>query len=672
MGGPWGVGLAAGGIAVGLVTSAMQKSEDQTKQWAQALSEGGRTAVAALQAAKEESSKHPDNALGNWFHDVNVSWGLAPDMSEAAKSNEAYWKSLNPIPQAQAKVSEWSNTLSYRIETLGANNDKTRTAQERLAYWTDILKDRQSNLASATGRTNDAILAQTQAALASSNADVAASMARTALAKGVDEYRKSIADSTLSALDHTQAGDMMAQQAIQTANAVAAQAKAHSSATTDEGKQMEADRALLDSLKATAAQLGDATPKAIRDLIASLADSTGAASVTEQQMKNLGFTVLGMPDEHHIEIKAPTAEQKKRLEELGVITKTLPNGNIIVEADTGPATGTINALVAKMNAKWVVATNTANSRDGFSGRVTNKAIGGIVHAYADGGLEPMQGGIADVVAPNTWRVIGDRVTDDEAYIPINSSPRSHKILAATASRMGYSLSSASRLLANGAVLGTYTMPVDVDPARRGDLEKILSQNLGVGEAGSGAVSGAWGSIWQYVKARVPQARINSTYRPGDPGYHGRGKAIDFGFGSGPGGVGSAGLALINRILHDGIGKNLAELIYDGIGDDRPDLKNGRPLTYNAATRAEHRNHVHAAVYDQGGVLAPGMTGVNRSGKPEAVFNNDQWAVLQSIADGGGLAVDVRVLLDGQQLDARVDTRINARNEKTARDIRRYR
>jgi TP901 family phage tail tape measure protein len=127
---------------------------------------------------------------------------------------------------------------------------------------------------------------------------------------------------------------------------------------------------------------------------------------------------------------------------------------------------------------------------------------------------------------------------------------------------------------------------------------------GGGIAGSGAVGGAWGAIWQYVKSRVPLARINSTFRAGDPGKHGVGKAIDFGYGSGPGGAGSAGLALINRVLHDGVGRNLAELIYDGIGDDRPDLKNGRPLTYSAGTRAAHRNHVHAATYETGTSYVP--------------------------------------------------------------------
>jgi hypothetical protein len=131
-----------------------------------------------------------------------------------------------------------------------------------------------------------------------------------------------------------------------------------------------------------------------------------------------------------------------------------------------------------------------------------------------------------------------------------------------------------------------------------------------------------------VKARVPEARINSTFRRGDPGYHGRGKAIDFGFGSGPGGLGSAGLARIERVLYDGLGRNLAELIYDGVGNSRPNIKNGRNFPYSRGTQLAHRNHVHAAVYDGGGLLPPGLTvAYNGTGRNETIRTAEQEAAL---------------------------------------------
>lgn len=55
---------------------------------------------------------------------------------------------------------------------------------------------------------------------------------------------------------------------------------------------------------------------------------------------------------------------------------------------------------------------------------------------AQNGLTPMNANRAQIVPPNSWRIIGDRAQDDEAYIPINKSARSMAILAETMNRMG--------------------------------------------------------------------------------------------------------------------------------------------------------------------------------------------------------------------------------------------
>jgi len=102
------------------------------------------------------------------------------------------------------------------------------------------------------------------------------------------------------------------------------------------------------------------------------------------------------------------------------------------------------------------------------------------------------------------------------------------------------------------------------------------------------------------------------------------------------------------VLHDGVGRNLAELIYDGIGNDRPDLKNSRPLVYNEATRRAHTNHVHAAVYDGGGLLPPGLTfAYNGTGRNEQVLT----------AGRAAPAVNVRVFIGDRELTdiVRVET-----------------
>jgi cell wall-associated NlpC family hydrolase len=88
------------------------------------------------------------------------------------------------------------------------------------------------------------------------------------------------------------------------------------------------------------------------------------------------------------------------------------------------------------------------------------ALGAILKFFAAGGFNAMSASTATVVPPNTMRVIGDRPHGDEAFIPINQSPRSIQILMETAKRMGFALSplALGGLLgfANGAVASTGT------------------------------------------------------------------------------------------------------------------------------------------------------------------------------------------------------------------------
>ena len=60
--------------------------------------------------------------------------------------------------------------------------------------------------------------------------------------------------------------------------------------------------------------------------------------------------------------------------------------------------------------------------------------GNILEFMASGGLRPMSP-IAQMVKPDTWRVVGDRMDVDEAYIPLDGSKRSKDILLETMLRM---------------------------------------------------------------------------------------------------------------------------------------------------------------------------------------------------------------------------------------------
>lgn len=74
-------------------------------------------------------------------------------------------------------------------------------------------------------------------------------------------------------------------------------------------------------------------------------------------------------------------------------------------------------------------------------RVEHFAAGGFgSHDRMDRGMQklsPMPASMARFVGPNTWRIIGDRSENAEAFIPINRTGRSRMLLEAAAKRMGY-------------------------------------------------------------------------------------------------------------------------------------------------------------------------------------------------------------------------------------------
>ena len=71
-------------------------------------------------------------------------------------------------------------------------------------------------------------------------------------------------------------------------------------------------------------------------------------------------------------------------------------------------------------------------------------------------------------------------------------------------------------------------------ARSGKLSKRYKDAGGTAEHANGGVfqafanGGVWQSLWRAVSTAFPNATLNSEYRPGHSGYHGRGQAVDIG------------------------------------------------------------------------------------------------------------------------------------------------
>ncbi|MQA12962.1 MAG: transglycosylase SLT domain-containing protein [Pseudonocardiaceae bacterium] len=190
--------------------------------------------------------------------------------------------------------------------------------------------------------------------------------------------------------------------------------------------------------------------------------------------------------------------------------------------------------------------------------------------WARGGIhEQHQAQITKAGGP--LRIWSEPETAGEAYIPLAASKRQRStgILAEVADRFG--LDVLPRHLATFAFGGV--------------VDRALA-----------------------LAARPSGARVSSAYRPGDSGYHGRGKAVDL-VGNLPG---------INRYLAKGW-PNSTQLIYT----PGTNLLNGRPHRYNAATRADHFDHVHWAQENLAMVGNPALRAIGGGLRGAFNFVRDQ-------------------------------------------------
>lgn len=109
-----------------------------------------------------------------------------------------------------------------------------------------------------------------------------------------------------------------------------------------------------------------------------------------------------------------------------------------------------------------------------------------------------------------------------------------------------------------------------------------------GFAGGGVI----GSITGLVNKHFPGMTITSTLRPGDPGHHGSGNAVDFSDGTDS----TPGMRRAAQWFYANYGKGLYELIHSPFNNN---VKNGQNVgdgfgLYGAGTMNGHRNHVHVA------------------------------------------------------------------------------
>jgi hypothetical protein len=121
-------------------------------------------------------------------------------------------------------------------------------------------------------------------------------------------------------------------------------------------------------------------------------------------------------------------------------------------------------------------------------------------------------------------------------------------------------------------------------------------------------SGVWRKVLQLIRSGPKSGSFGNAYRPGDPKWHGSGRAVDW--------MGYNQDALASYLAS----KRPLELIHRTRRRDYAYTRGRNKGSFNEALMNAHRNHIHIAM-DDGGMrmLQPGMNLIpNGTGKPEPI------------------------------------------------------
>ena len=155
-------------------------------------------------------------------------------------------------------------------------------------------------------------------------------------------------------------------------------------------------------------------------------------------------------------------------------------------------------------------------------------------------------------------------------------------------------------------------------------------SFGSGRAGGrgvplGSMSGNLSSAKQLAESMGLQ--LTSYVRPGDPGYHGKGRAMDFQTTGAPGNKGTNSQMQFAQAMISKYGSSLEQLIYTPLGFG---ISNGKqvPLSHwGPSVNSNHYDHVHVA-FEKGGKVNGFTRAILGEKGPEFVIDADSTRALE--------------------------------------------
>lgn len=371
------------------------------------------------------------------------------ELDKLIGSKQADLALTRSISASSASLTGPLKSLSDDFGTLADNESEATARASALKSALDILAGGHLSAEQATKQLNDAVRG--------------IGPAFDQAVKGAREINTTLLDATGAINTTTEAGSALYTTVQGIAEAQAEAAQSAYDLAISQGKSIPAAtdlarRAMDGSYRAfikaaTGAGLSETAAKKLAERygllpsqVTTLIKLEGTGTVG-QQIGLVSAQIKGVPAGKTITLTGDVGQAVEAIQKAGGTARRTADGRYVITVNSRTQAAIDAALEAQRRINSLTATITVSARGtGTAGgrlyAAVAQAEGGIVQSYARGGfhaLRPMAAGKAAIVAPNTWRIIGDNVRVPEAYIPIEQSARSQALLAETASRMGYAL-----------------------------------------------------------------------------------------------------------------------------------------------------------------------------------------------------------------------------------------
>lgn len=454
-------GAVIGGLALvfdGLSTSASEAAD--------ALLRGGASAQQAMAQVRDQ------NKFTGWgWLDAFGGPGqmlksvVAPSEQDVRAEANQKLAQMPRLERAQTLQTQARADYDLAVEQQGPGSEAATAAQQRLAAATAEVEAAQRAAAEATKSHTDRLIEQQQQAMSMLDKDLALRMALTQVEQAQRSAAQATAQYGAGSLQATSANQQLEQQMLRAAQAAQAKAQAQYAGTSADTRAQFATAAYNQTLANLVVQAGAQAPLALRQYLAGLDSSALGAIHARMETDSFGNAVLVLPGEKRVFLGVQgDADAIARINNLRAAIASMPSQHWFT-VYTRQIVDAVQPPKPNPNAPPLP--------------LVHQAVGGVVRPFAAGGiagLTPMRP-VAQVVPPNTWRLVGDRMSGDEAYIPLNGSGRSRAILREAANRMGFTViprDQQARGMAAGGVLAArpYTTTPRPGPALPADRDQI--------------------------------------------------------------------------------------------------------------------------------------------------------------------------------------------------------